>query len=80
MDELVQTVSSKTGLPADQARAAATATLDFVKGRLPGPLAGQIDHLIGGGAGSSADTSGAMMDQAKGMMGGMLGGGEENPR
>ncbi len=80
MDELVQAVSSKTGLPADQARAAATATLDFVKGRLPGPVAGQIDSVMGGGAGSSADTSGGMMDQAKGMMGGMLGGGEENPR
>jgi hypothetical protein len=79
MDELVQTVSSKTGLPADQARAAATATLDFVKGRLPGPVASQIDGLLGGGTGSSADTSGGMMDQAKGMMGGMFGGGEENP-
>jgi hypothetical protein len=30
MDELVQVVSSKTSLPADQARAAAPATLDFV--------------------------------------------------
>src|SRR5689334_19375618 len=80
MDELVQVVSSKTGLPADQARAAATATLDFVKGKLPGPIAGQIDGLVGGGAGGSAtDATGGMMDQAKGMMGGMFGGGEEKP-
>jgi hypothetical protein len=78
MDELVQTVASKTGLPADQARAAAIATLDFVKGKLPGPVAGQIDGLLGG-AGSSTDTAGGMMDQAKGMMGGMFGGKEENP-
>jgi hypothetical protein len=75
MDELVQEVSSKTGLSADQARAAATVTLDFVKGRLPGPVAGQIDGLLGGGAGGSS--TGGMMDQAKGMMGGMFGGGEE---
>jgi hypothetical protein len=79
MDELVQSVSSKTGLPADQARAAATATLDFVKGKLPAPIAGQIDGLLGGGAGSSTDATGGMMDQAKGMMGGLFGGKEENP-
>ncbi len=79
MDELVQSVSSKTGLSADQARAAATATLDFVKGKLPGPVAGQIDGLLGGG--SSTNAAGGMMDQAKGMMGGMLGGGgSENQR
>jgi hypothetical protein len=76
MDELVQAVSSKTGLSADQARAAATATLDFVKGKLPGPVADQIDGLLGG-AGSSTHATGGMMDQAKGMMGGMFGGGEE---
>jgi hypothetical protein len=79
MDELVQVVSSKTGLSADQARAAATATLDFVKGKLPGPVAGQIDGLLGGGAGSSTDAAGGVMDQAKDMMGGMFGGKEENP-
>jgi len=74
MDELVQVVSSKTGLPADQARAAATATLDFIKGKLPGPVAGQIDGVLGGAGGSS---TGGMMDQAKGMMGGMFGGDEK---
>ena len=77
MDELVQVVARKTGLPADQARAAATATLDFVKGKLPEPVAGQIDSLLGGG--SSTDATGAMMDQPKGMIGGMFGGKEENP-
>jgi hypothetical protein len=79
MDELVQVVSSKTSLPADQARAAATATLDFVKGKLPGPVASQIDGLLGGTGGSSTDATGGMMDQAKGMMGGMFGDKEENP-
>ena len=78
MDELVQAVSSKTGLSTDQARAAATATLDFVKGKLPGPVAGQIDGLLGG-SGSSTNAAGGVMDQAKGMMGGMFGGKEENP-
>jgi hypothetical protein len=78
MDELVQEVSSKTGLPPDQARAAATATLDFVKGKLPGPIAGQIDGVLGG-SGSSTGAAGGMMDQAKGMMGSMFGGKEENP-
>jgi hypothetical protein len=64
MDELVKTVSTKTGLPEDQARAAAQAVLDYLKGKLPGPVAGQIDSVLKGG--------GSMGDMAKGL-GGMLG-------
>ena len=78
MDELVQEVSQKTGLPPDQAKAAATAALDYVKGKLPGPLASQIDGLLSGGGnvgGTASDAAGGVMDQAKGMLGGMMGGG-----
>ncbi len=64
MDELVNAVSAKTGLPKDQAQAAAQAVLDFLMTKLPPPVAGQVKAALGGG--------GNMGDVAKGL-GGMLG-------
>ncbi len=49
MDELVKTVSQKTGLSEDQSRAAAQAVIDFLKAKLPPPIAGQIDAVLKGG-------------------------------
>ncbi len=49
MDELVNSVSQKTGLSQDQARAAAQATIDFLKSKLPAPIASQIDNVLKGG-------------------------------
>lgn len=50
MEELIKQVAAKAGISEDQARSATTTVLDFVKTRLPAPIAGQIDNLIGGGA------------------------------
>ncbi len=63
MDELVKSVSQKTGLSEDQARAAAQATIDFLKTKLPAPVAGQIDSVLKGGG---------MPDLSKGV-GGLFG-------
>jgi ABC-type amino acid transport substrate-binding protein len=49
MDELIKAVSQKTGLPPDQAKAAAQAVLDFLKTKLPAPISSQIDGLLSGG-------------------------------
>jgi hypothetical protein len=51
MEELIKQVAAKAGISEDQARSATTTVLDFVKTRLPEPIAGQIDNVIGGGAG-----------------------------
>lgn len=72
MDQLTAFVSQKTGLSQDQANQAAQAVIDFLKSKLPGPIASQLDSVLSGGGASGA------MDQAKGMLGGlggMLGGG-----
>ncbi|MEM7114798.1 MAG: DUF2267 domain-containing protein [Chloroflexota bacterium] len=53
MDELVKMVSEKTGLPEAQAQQAAEAVLEFLKDKLPGPVAGQIDNVLEGGGASS---------------------------
>ncbi len=51
MDELVKQVTQKAGISEDQARKAVETVLGYLKGKLPGPIAGQIDNVVGGGGG-----------------------------
>ncbi|MFO7323668.1 MAG: hypothetical protein DIU68_018220 [Chloroflexota bacterium] len=60
MDELVKLVASKTGLSEDLARTAVNTVLDFLKQRLPEPLAGQIDSVIAGGGASTGGLGGIL--------------------
>ncbi len=46
MDELVKLVVQKTGISDEQARHAVTVILDFLKQRLPGPIASQVDGVL----------------------------------
>ena len=46
MEELIKTVSAKTGISEDQARTAVTTVLGFLKEKLPAPLASQIDSAV----------------------------------
>jgi hypothetical protein len=82
MDELVNQVSQRTGLPPDQARQAVDAVLGFLKDKLPGPIASQIDGLLGGQSGQGGQASpGNIAGQAQqelGGLGNMLGGGGSN--
>lgn len=48
MDELVRMVSEKTGIGEDKARVAVTTVINFLKDRLPAPIASQIDGVISG--------------------------------
>lgn len=64
MDELVKVVESKTGLSHDQAMAATKAVIDYLKSKLPAPVAGQLDNVLKGGGG--------LADMAKGL-GGIMG-------
>ena len=49
MDQLVNAVMQKTGLPREQAEQAVTTVLAFLKERLPAPVAAQIDTVLGAG-------------------------------
>ena len=51
MDELIKQVTAKTGISDEQARSAVNTVLDFVKDRLPAPIAGQIDNVVSGEGG-----------------------------
>ncbi len=46
MDELIKLVQQKTGISEDQARTAITTVLDFLKQRLPAPIASQVDNVL----------------------------------
>ena len=67
MDELVKLVSEKTGLSEQKARTAVETVVDFLKDKLPAPIAGQVDNVL-----SSADVTGGLEELAEGL-GGLLG-------
>ena len=62
MDELVKLVAEKTGLSEAMARTAVNVVLDYVKDKLPAPIAGQLDNLLDGGGdlGDIASTLGGL--------------------
>ena len=64
MEEVVKLITERTGLPADQARAAAQTVIDFLKTKLPESMAGYVDMALNSGA----------IDDIAGQAGGMLGG------
>jgi hypothetical protein len=70
MNEIIQRLMDKTGLPEDKASAAIDTVLGFLKEKLPGPIAGQVDSLLAGGAASGL--TGKLGAVAQGL-GGMLG-------
>jgi hypothetical protein len=49
MDELIKLVSQKAGISQEQAKTAVQTVLDFLKQKLPAPIASQIDSVLGGG-------------------------------
>ena len=80
MEELIKQVAQRTGISEAQAQTAVTTVLGFLKGRLPEPLAGQLDGLLGGAAGAGGDALGGLGGAAGsvlGGLGGMLGGNKE---
>ena len=60
MDELVELVVKKTGIPEETARKAVKIVLDFLKEKLPEPVAGMLDNFLDGGA--SGDLLGGLGD------------------
>lgn len=66
MDELVKQVVEKTGIPEATARQVIETVIGFLKDKLPAPIAGQIDGVLG-----NVDL-GAAADALKGL-GGLFG-------
>lgn len=69
MDELIKQVTAKTGISEDQARSAINTVLEFVKGKLPAPIASQVDNVVGGGGGGASDAIGDIASKVGGLFG-----------
>lgn len=64
MDEIVKQVAAKTGISEEQAKTAVTTVVGFLKSRLPAPIAGQIDGVLGGEGSSTAGGLGDLASKA----------------
>jgi hypothetical protein len=69
MDELVQLVVQKTGISQDQAQKAVTTVVGYLKDKMPGPIAGELDKVVSGGGSAGAGGMGGMAGEAEGMLG-----------
>jgi hypothetical protein len=47
MDELINQISEKTGIPHDTAKQAVNMVIGFLKQKLPAPIGSQIDRVLG---------------------------------
>ena len=61
MDELIKLVTSKAGISEAQAKKAVETVLGFLKDKLPGPLAGQIDSLLKGNVSDLTGSLGGLL-------------------
>jgi hypothetical protein len=48
MEELVKLVSQKTGMPEETSRVAVKTVIDYLKEKLPQPIASQVDSALEG--------------------------------
>ncbi len=69
MEELIKQVSAKAGISEDQARSAVTTVVDFIKTRLPDPIAGQVENAMSGEGGGIGGTLGDLASKAGGLLG-----------
>ena len=71
MNELINLVVQKTGISQENAQKAAQTVIDFLKTKLPAPVASQVDAVLAGDMSGVAGQAGEML---KGKLGGAFGG------
>ncbi|MGH7266450.1 MAG: hypothetical protein ACREMB_16630 [Candidatus Rokuibacteriota bacterium] len=64
--QLISLVTQKTGISEDQARRAVETVAGYLKEKLPGPVASQLDSVLRGDGGSA---QGDVASRLGGMMG-----------
>jgi uncharacterized protein (DUF2267 family) len=69
--EIAQVVAKKVGIPQDKAKQSVTVVLELLKQRMPPAMAGQLDAVL---AGKVDLSDGIGLDDAAGLLGGLLGG------
>jgi hypothetical protein len=61
MNELIEQLKSRVGLDDNKAHSAAQTVLDFLKQRLPAPVASQLDSALSGGVEGIKDQIGGVL-------------------
>ncbi|HEX9642565.1 MAG TPA: hypothetical protein VGC11_01015 [Acidimicrobiia bacterium] len=79
MEQLIAQLQEKTGLGADQIKSVVSGVMDFLGDKLPGPIADQVRKFLGDDSEAAESPGGelgseGLLDQAKDMLGGLLGG------
>ncbi len=69
MDELVKLVAQKTGLSEERSKQAVEIVLEYLKDKLPAPIAGRIDGVLSG----EGALGGLDLDNLTEGLGGLLG-------
>ena len=77
MDELIKSIAQRANISNDAARIAIDVIVSHFKTRLPAPLAGQIDALLGsgslgGGTLGGSNASSTLAKDAENLLGGLL--------
>lgn len=70
MNELINLIVQKTGISQENAQKAAQTAIDFLKTKLPAPIASQVDAVLAGDMSGIAGQAGEMV---KGKLGGAFG-------
>lgn len=70
MDELVQQIAQRANLPPDKAMQAARTAIEFLDDRLPPPVRGNLNRLLGEGGGEGG---GPDVGDIAGKLGGLFG-------
>jgi uncharacterized protein (DUF2267 family) len=58
MEELIKKVTTKAGISEDQAKTSITTVIDFLKEKLPTPIAAQLDGVLGADGGVAGAVGG----------------------
>ncbi len=69
--EISAVVAKKVGIPQDKAKQSVTVVIDMLKKKLPPAVAGQLETVL---AGNLDLSDGIGLDDAAGLLGGLLGG------
>jgi len=67
VDELIKLVSEKTGLSKEVGKMAVETVVGYLKEKLPAPIGGQIDNLLGGAG--QAQSAGGLAKGLRGILG-----------
>jgi hypothetical protein len=62
MNELINIIVQKTGISQENAQKAVQVTVDFLKSKLPAPIAAQVDSFLSGGGIGLTEQAGGFLE------------------